>query len=188
MYRTTDTVREHRNEIRELEGKNKELEGKNQQLEEANKQHEQRLLVIEQNFANVKASADDLIGELKTVNQSSKEMSEMMGVMVDRYQDAQAKIRSLEADNSSLATQILDAFEKATLKARFDLLKEYKQGLLVEAEVDAELELLEDVLDEAGCSSAAPAEVAVPTSNEQQPVEAEPPVEAAPEEGHEMPK
>ncbi|GMN66446.1 hypothetical protein TIFTF001_035532 [Ficus carica] len=54
--------------------------------------------------------------------------------------------------------KILDAFEKATLKARYDFLKEYKQGLFVEAEVDEEIELYEESPDEAGCSSAAPAE------------------------------
>ncbi|GMN43969.1 hypothetical protein TIFTF001_013174 [Ficus carica] len=63
-------------------------------------------------------------------------MTDMMKVMVDKFDEAQAKIKSLEADNSSLAAQILDAFEKATLKARYDILKEYKQGLLVDTEVD----------------------------------------------------
>ena len=174
MYRTTDTVREHRNQIKELEGKNKELE-------DANKEHGERLLVIEQNFTTVKASAEDLIGELKTVNQSSKEMSDMMRVMVDKYNEAQAKIRSLEADNSALAAQILDAFEKATLKARFDILKDYKKGLLVEAEVDEEIELYEDMFDEVGCSSAAPAGVTEPASNVE-PTGIDPPAAVDPEE------
>ena len=113
----------------------------------------------------------------------------MMKIMVDRYNEAQAKIRTLEADKSaleadrsSLVIQIEDAFEKATLKARYDLLKQYKQGLLVDAEVDEEIELYEDVPEEAGCSSAAPAEDIMP---EQEPVEAEPPVEAAPLEDRE---
>ena len=67
-----------------------------------------------------------MIGELKTVNQSSKEMTDTMKVMVDKFDEAQAKIKSLEANNSVLAAQILDAYEKATLKARYNLLKEYK--------------------------------------------------------------
>ncbi|GMN20491.1 hypothetical protein TIFTF001_043102 [Ficus carica] len=56
----------------------------------------------------------------------------------------------------------------ATLKARYDLLKEYKQGLLVDVEVDEGIELYEDTLDDAGCSSPAPAE-GLPTSNVQWP-------------------
>ncbi|GMN47401.1 hypothetical protein TIFTF001_016571 [Ficus carica] len=163
MYRTTDTVLEQMNYIKELEDKNKELE-------DANKECGEKLLVIEQNFVNVKASADELIGELEAVNQSSKEMTDTMKVMVDKFDEAQAKIKSLEAHNSALAVQILDAYEKATLKARYDLLKEYKQGLIVDAEVDEEIELYEEFLDEAGCSSAAPAEGAMPASDEQGPI------------------
>ncbi|GMN28784.1 hypothetical protein TIFTF001_041223 [Ficus carica] len=160
MYRTTDTVLEQRNHIKELEEKDKE--------------RGEKLLDIEQNFVNVKASADGLIGKLKTVTQSSKEMTDMVKVMVDRFDEAQAKIKSLEVDNSALVVQIVDAYEKATLKARYDFLKEYKQGLLVDAEVDDEIELYEDTLDEAGCSSSAPADVAMPTSNEQEPNGVEP--------------
>ncbi|GMN60133.1 hypothetical protein TIFTF001_029232 [Ficus carica] len=131
MYRTTDMVLKQRNHIKELEEKDNE--------------RAEKLLVIEQNFANVKASADGLIGELETVTQSSKEMIDMMKVT-------------------------------ATLKARYDLLKEYKQGLLVNAEVDDEIELYEDTLDEAGCSSSAPADITVPASNDQGPSGVEPPV------------
>ncbi|GMN47448.1 hypothetical protein TIFTF001_016627 [Ficus carica] len=94
----------------------------------------------------------------------------MMKVMVDRFDEAQAKTQTLEADNSALIAQIVDAYEKATLKARYDLLKEYKQGLLVVTDVDDKIELYEDTLDEAGCSSSAPTDVAVPTSNEQEPI------------------
>ncbi|GMN59016.1 hypothetical protein TIFTF001_028107 [Ficus carica] len=121
-------------------------------------------------------SADGLIGELKTVTQSSKEITYMMKVMVDRFDEAQAKIKSLEAENSLLVAQIVNAYKKAILKARYDLLKEYKQGLLVDAEVDDEIELYEDTLDEAGCSSSAPADVTVPASNKQEPSGVEPPI------------
>ncbi|GMN55579.1 hypothetical protein TIFTF001_024685 [Ficus carica] len=169
MYRTTDTVLEQRNHIKELEEKDKE--------------RGEKLLDIEQNFVSVKASADGLIGELKTVTHSSKEMKDIMKVMVDRFDEAQAKIKSLEADNSLLVAQILDAYEKATLKARY--LKEYKQGLLVDADVDDEIELYEDTFDEAGCSSSAPVDAAVPASNEQEPTSVEPLANDIPSEGRE---
>ncbi|GMN55243.1 hypothetical protein TIFTF001_024376 [Ficus carica] len=109
----------------------------------------------------------------------------MMKVMVDRFDEARAKIKTLEADNSVLVTQIVDAYEKATLKARYDLLKEYKQGLLVDADVDEELELYEDSLAKGRGSLSAPADVAVPTSNEQDPTDVEPPINADPLEDHE---
>ncbi|GMN21319.1 hypothetical protein TIFTF001_043294 [Ficus carica] len=176
MYRTTDTVLEQRNQIKELEDKNKELE-------DADRERGVKLLVIEQNFKEVKASADDLIGELETVNRSSKQMTDMMKVMVDKFDEAQAKIKSLEADNSSLAAQILDAFEKATLKARHDILKEYKQGLLVDAEVDEEIELYEeDNPDETRASSSVPASA----STQPGPPDVEPPVHANPFKDREM--
>ncbi|GMN21858.1 hypothetical protein TIFTF001_045565 [Ficus carica] len=160
----------------------KELEDENKRLEELDKKRGEKLLVIEENFKDVKASADGLIGELKTVTQSSKEMTDMMKVMVERFDEAQVRIKSLEADNSALVAKIVDAYEKATFKARYDLLKEYKQGLLVEADVDDEIELHED---EAGCSLSAPADVIVPASNEQGPSGVEPPINADPSEDRE---
>ena len=182
LHRSSDRVAHQRNKILELKNKGKEREVK--------------LLDIERKFVDVKASAEELTAELQKAIQTSKEGSDMMKIMVDRYNEAQAKIRTLEddksaleadksaleADRSSLVIQIQDAFEKATLKARYDLLKQYKQGLLVDAEVDEEIELYEDVPDEAGCSSAAPTEDVMP---EQEHVEAEPPVEAAPSEDRE---
>ena len=50
----------------------------------------------------------------------------MMKVMVERFDEAQVKIATLETDNSALVAQIIDAYERATLKARYDMLKEYK--------------------------------------------------------------
>ena len=107
---------------------------------------------IEWKFRDVKTSTEELTAELHKAIQSAKEGSDLMKVMVDRYEEAQAKIKTLEADNFALVAQIMDAFEKATLKARYDVLKEYKQGPLVDAEVDEEIELYEDSPDEAGCS------------------------------------
>lgn len=70
---------------------------------------------------------------LRSLKQKANEGAEMMKVMVDRFDEALAKIKTLkellkekEADNSMLVTQIVDAYEKATLKARDDILKEYK--------------------------------------------------------------
>ena len=76
-----------------------------------------------------------------------------MKVMVDRYNEATTKIKTLEellkqkeADNSMLVARIVDAYERTTLKTRYDLLKEYKKGLLVDADVEEEIELFEDPL------------------------------------------
>ncbi|GMN20652.1 hypothetical protein TIFTF001_039963 [Ficus carica] len=112
----------------------------------------------------------------------AKEGTNMMEVMVKRFDEAQAKIKTLKAENSALGTQILDAFEKATLKARYDILKEYKQGLLVDTKVNKEIELYEDALDETGASSSVPA----PASTQHGPPNVEPPVYANPSEDREM--
>ena len=181
FYQTTNIVIEQKARIKELEDKDRE--------------RGEKLLDIERKFGDVKTSANELMAELHKAMQSAKEGSDMMKIMVDRYDEAQAKIRTLEAekstleaDRSSLIIQIKDAFEKATLKARYDLLKEYKQGLLVDAEVDEEIELYEEGPDEAGCSSTAPAEGVMPALDEQEPIIAEPPVIAAPSEDREMRK
>ena len=66
-----------------------------------------------------------------------------MKVTIDRYNEATAKIKTLEeslkqkeADNSVLVARIVNAYERATLKARYDLLKEYKKGILVDVDVE----------------------------------------------------
>ncbi|GMN20465.1 hypothetical protein TIFTF001_050036 [Ficus carica] len=78
-----------------------------------------------------------------------------MEALVKRFDKGQDRIRSLEAENAALAAQIMDAFEKATFKARYDILKDYKEGLLNEALIDEEIEMYEeDYPDEARRSSA----------------------------------
>ena len=116
LHRSSDRVAQQRTQIQELKSRGKE--------------REEKLLDIERKFVDVKASAEELTAELQKAIQTSKEGSDMMKIMVDRYNEAQAKIRTLEADKSaleadrsSLVIQIQDAFEKATLKARYDLLK-----------------------------------------------------------------
>ncbi|GMN36613.1 hypothetical protein TIFTF001_042474 [Ficus carica] len=161
FYRTTDKVAKQKTRIKELENINKELE-------EKDGERGQKLLDIERKFRNVKMSTEGLMAELQKVMHEAKEDSDMMEVMVKRFDEAQAKIKSLEAENAALATQILDAFEKATIKARYDLLKEFKQGLFVEAEIDEEIELYGDE---------PPADEIVPALNGQGPSKDEPPVE-----------
>ncbi|GMN19240.1 hypothetical protein TIFTF001_045151 [Ficus carica] len=113
-------------------------------------------------------------------------------VMVNRFDEAQAKIGALkemvkqkDADNSVLIARIVDAYKKATLKARYDLLKEYKQGLLVDADVEEEIELYEESLAEVGDSSSTPVAVTAPTTNEPEPVAVEPLSNVDPSEGRE---
>ena len=115
-----------------------------------------------------------------------------MKVMIDRYNEVTIKIKTLkeslkhkEADNSVLIARIVDAYERATFKAHYDILKEYKKGLLVDADVEEEIELFEDSLAEAGDSSSAPVAATAPTSNEPEPVPVKPPSNVDPSEGHE---
>ncbi|GMN33604.1 hypothetical protein TIFTF001_046728 [Ficus carica] len=73
----------------------------------------------------------------------------------------------------------MDAFEKATLKARYDILKDYKAGLLDEAQIDEEIEMFEeDYPDEVRSLSAAPTSVPAEAEN----ANVEPPVPANPSE------
>ena len=130
------------------------------------------LLDIERKFADVKTSADGMAATLKEMMHEAKEGTSMMEVMVNRFDEAQAKIKSLEAEKAVLATQILDAFERATIKARYDLLKQYKQGLFVDAEIEEELDLWKDEFE--GPSSA-PATSIEPTSQDTGEKGAEPP-------------
>ena len=76
----------------------------------------------------------------------------------------------------------------ATLKTRYDLLKVYKQGLIVNADVKQEIELHEDSLTEAETSSSAPDAAAAPISNEPEPLAVKPPLPPSvdPSEGQEM--
>ncbi|GMN46217.1 hypothetical protein TIFTF001_015405 [Ficus carica] len=58
-----------------------------------------------------------------------------------------------DEDIVGLITYIVSEYNKATLKARYELLKEYKQGLLVDADVAEEIDLYEESLAEAKASS-----------------------------------
>ncbi|GMN62715.1 hypothetical protein TIFTF001_031796 [Ficus carica] len=156
IKRTNDKNLEQRTRIRELEAINKNLE-------ERDRRRGEMLLDIERKFTDVKTSADGLTAALKKIMHEAKEGTSMMEVMVDRFDESQAKIKSIETEKAVLATQILDAFEKATIKARYDLLKQYKQGLFVDAEIEEELDVWKDEFE--GPSSA-PAITIEPTSND----------------------
>ena len=178
VYRATDKVVEQKKLVKELQDKDRE--------------RGEKLLDIERKFEDIKASANGLIAELQTVNWSMKEEVDMMKVMVDRYDEATAKIKTLEeslkqkeVDNSVLVARIVDAYERATLKAHYDILKELKQGLFVDADVKEEIEMYEDFLTEARASSSAPVDVVVPTSNEPELVPVEPLSSVDPSEDHE---
>ena len=110
------------------------------ELEDIDRERGERLLDIEQKFRDVKLSADGLIAELHTLNQTAKKGADMMKTMVGRFDKAKAKIEALEemvkqkdADNLVLVTPIVCEYERATLKACYELLKEYKKGLIVDA-------------------------------------------------------
>ncbi|GMN44747.1 hypothetical protein TIFTF001_013944 [Ficus carica] len=86
------------------------------------------------------------------------------------------RIRELEAVNKEHVEKLLDIerkFKKATLKARYELLEEYKQSLLVDIDVVEEIELYEESLAEAEASSSAhrmnfePPTAAVPTTTDE---------------------
>ncbi|GMN66528.1 hypothetical protein TIFTF001_035597 [Ficus carica] len=114
VYRTMEKAVEQRERIKELE--------------DIDKERGERLLDIKRRFRDDKASADSLISELQTLNQTAKEGADMMKIMDGR----------------------------ATLKASYELLKEYKQGILVDAEVDEEIELFEESITEPRDPSSAP--------------------------------
>ncbi|GMN20249.1 hypothetical protein TIFTF001_043045 [Ficus carica] len=142
----------------------------------------EKLLDIERKFGDVKAGADGLMAELQKSMDIAREGTFAMETLVKRFDESQAKIKSLETENAALAAQIMDAFEKATLKARYDILKDYKAGLLDEAQIDEEIEMFEeDYPDEVRSLSSVPA--SEPT--EAEPADVEPPAQANPSEDRE---
>ncbi|GMN58295.1 hypothetical protein TIFTF001_027390 [Ficus carica] len=50
-------------------------------------------------------------------------------------------VKKNDVDIAGLVAHMIDEYSKATLKACYELLNEYKQGLLVEGDVDKEIEL-----------------------------------------------
>ncbi|GMN27996.1 hypothetical protein TIFTF001_044185 [Ficus carica] len=146
FYRMSDRVAEQRDRLKDLQAKDIA--------------RGEKLLDIERKFGDVKAGADGLMAELQKSMDVAREGTSAMETLVKRFDEGQARIKSLEAENAALATQIMDAFEKATLKARYDILKDYKAGLLDEVQIDEEIEMFEeDYPDEVRNLSAVPASV-----------------------------
>ncbi|GMN25683.1 hypothetical protein TIFTF001_043923 [Ficus carica] len=165
FYRMSDRVAEQRDRLKDLQ--------------EKDNARGEKLLDIERKFGDVKAGADGLMAELQKSMDVAREGTAAMETLVKRFDEGQEKIKSLEAENAALATQIMDAFEKATLKARYDILKDYKAGLLDEAQIDEEIEMFEeDYPDEARSLSTVPASASAEAEN----ANVEPPVQANPSE------
>ncbi|GMN66222.1 hypothetical protein TIFTF001_035287 [Ficus carica] len=126
-------------------------------LEKKDRACREKLRDIERKFGDVKTGAEGLMSELQKSMDVARKGTSAMEALVKKFDQGQDRIRSLEAENAALAAQIMDAFEKATFKARYDILKDYREGLLNEALIDEEIEMYEeDYPDEARCSSAVP--------------------------------
>ncbi|GMN67143.1 hypothetical protein TIFTF001_036207 [Ficus carica] len=175
FYRMSDRVAEQRDQLKYLKAKDVA--------------RGEKLLDIERKFGDVKAGADGLMAELQKSMDVAREGTSAMETLVKRFdesqariktlEEGQARIKSLEDENAALAAQIMDAFEKATLKARYDILKDYKAGLLDEAQIDEEIKMFEeDYPEEVRSLSAAPTSVPAEAEN----VNVEPPVPANPSE------
>ncbi|GMN25939.1 hypothetical protein TIFTF001_046004 [Ficus carica] len=130
FYRMSDKVAEQRDRLKDLV--------------EKDIARGEKLLDIERKFGDVKAGAEGLMSELQKSMDVAREGTSAMETLVKRFDEAQAKIKSLEVENAALATQIIDAFEKATFKARYDILKDYKAGRLDEAQIHEEIEMFEE--------------------------------------------
>ncbi|GMN66686.1 hypothetical protein TIFTF001_035746 [Ficus carica] len=169
FYRMSDKVTEQRDRLKDLV--------------EKDIARGEKLLDIECKFRDVKAGAEGLMSELQKSMDVAREGTSAMETLVKRIDEGQAKIKSLEVENAALATQIMDAFEKATFKARYDILKDYQAGLLDEAQIDEEIEMFEeDYPEEVRSLSSVPA--SAPT--EAEPSNVEPPAQANPSEDREM--
>ncbi|GMN42181.1 hypothetical protein TIFTF001_011392 [Ficus carica] len=175
FYRMSDRVVEQRDQLKDLKAKDVA--------------RGEKLMDIERKFGDVKAGADGLMAEFQKSMDVAREGTSAMETLVKRFdesqariktlEEGQARIKSLEDENAALAAQIMDAFEKATLKARYDILKDYKAGLLDEAQIDEEIEMFEeDYPEEVRSLSAAPTSVPAEAEN----VNVEPPVPANPSE------
>ncbi|GMN27747.1 hypothetical protein TIFTF001_046171 [Ficus carica] len=130
FYRMSDKVAEQRDRLKDLV--------------EKDIARGEKLLDIERKFGDVKIDAEGLMSELQKSMDVAREGTSAMETLVKRFDEAQAKIKSLEVENAALATQIMNAFEKATFKARYDILKDYKAGLLDEAQINEEIEMFEE--------------------------------------------
>ena len=96
----------------------------------------------------------------------------MMKIKVDRFDKVKAEndalrqsLKQKDEDIAGIITHIVGEYEKATLKARYKILKEYKQGLLVDANVVEEIKLYEESFAKAKASTSAPRMTIEPPSS-----------------------
>ena len=123
IYCSTDKAVEQREQIMELEATDRE--------------RTEKRLDIKRKLKDIHASVGNLIKELQTFNWTVKEGNEMMRGMVDRFEKVKAKndalkklIKQKDGDIIGLVARLMGEYEKATLKDRYELLKEYKQDFL----------------------------------------------------------
>ncbi|GMN20300.1 hypothetical protein TIFTF001_048727 [Ficus carica] len=139
-----------------------ELRERIRELKATDREHTEKLLEIERKFKDVRASADDVIQELQTLNRITKEGAEIIKSMVERFDKVKAENNALrksimhkDVDIIGLVTRIMGEHEKATLKVRYKLLKEYKRPSCRHRCV-VKIELYEESLAEAEASTSAP--------------------------------
>ncbi|GMN60217.1 hypothetical protein TIFTF001_029310 [Ficus carica] len=155
------------------------------ELEENDRSRRAKLEDIERKFVDVKSGSEGLMLELQKSMDVAREGTSAMDALVRRFEENQDKVKSLEAENAALASQIMNAFEKATFKARYDILKDYKAGLLDETQIDEEIEMFEeDYPEEVRSLSSVPSLA----TTEAEPANLEPPAQANPSEVRETRK
>ncbi|GMN64098.1 hypothetical protein TIFTF001_033185 [Ficus carica] len=105
-------------------------------------------------------SADDLAKEFQMLNQMVKDGVKMLGEIGSRYDwlkvmnDAlKETVKLKDVDITGLVPRVVDKYSKATFKAHYKLLKVYKQGLLVDGDVDEKILLHEESLAKAKAST-----------------------------------
>ncbi|GMN64825.1 hypothetical protein TIFTF001_033886 [Ficus carica] len=96
-------------------------------LEEKDRARGEKLRDIERKFGDVKTGAEGLMSKLQKSMDVAREGTSAIEALVKKFDQGQDRIRSLEAENAALAAQIMDAFKKATFKARYDILKDYRE-------------------------------------------------------------
>ncbi|GMN21095.1 hypothetical protein TIFTF001_040034 [Ficus carica] len=183
---TQGSLQDHMDDIISMSGRRGSfidwLTTKIKELEENDRSRRAKLDDIERKFIDVKSGSEGLMLELQKSMDVAREGTSAMDAVVRRFEENQERVKSLEAENAALASQIMNAFEKATIKARYDILKDYKAGLLDEAQIDEEIEMFEeDYPEEVRSLSSVPA--LAPT--EAEPSNVEPPAQANPSEDRE---
>ncbi|GMN60017.1 hypothetical protein TIFTF001_029112 [Ficus carica] len=98
FYRMSDKIAEQRDRLKDLM--------------EKDIAREEKVLDIERKFRDVKVGAEGLMSELQKSMDVAREGTSAMETLVKRFDEAQAKIKSLEAENAALATQIITQIDE----------------------------------------------------------------------------